>query len=280
MKVSLLKRLLLTVSSVSVLASGAYADEILYQETFPFSPNGDQQSELRVQGWCGGNGADPVCANRPTDPSPPADNDGGEGGVSVSPGSTVTTPQDVNNNPVKPAGFTDSFAFFSQTRIGPNGFMVTEEYPVNASLLTAVQWDQRTGPGDCTTTVHFAIRIGSNWYVSNTGFPGTTDWAPYSIDLTAATFFQLPAPGVPGEWPGAGLPPGSLSLPDGVIDAFGVYWNSAKSCTHRIDNFILMGTELPPPPPLESVPALNQWTATLLAGLLLALAVIGMRRRA
>jgi hypothetical protein len=242
----------------------------VYQETFPWT--GTQQNpqaqdkELRNQGWCGGNAGDSFCNNPPSTAPGDPPNEGGEGAISADPGggSTVTPSQNINNDPQGPL-VTDSFAFWSQTRISAKSFLYTNEYSLQSSRVLSVSWDQRDSSDDPT---HLAFCIDGQWHVSQDSWSNDSDsWANTAVDLAGLTFFVVGA--CSDTLPGGDInvAPGG-PLPSGLITAFGFWWDSDKTGTSRVDNVRLIGK-------VDSVPALSPWAVVILAGLL---AIIGMRR--
>jgi MYXO-CTERM domain-containing protein len=227
-------------ASVPVAASSM----ILYQETFPWTGTFSQDAELRNQGWCGGNAGDAFC-NNPQVPGPGSPNQGGEGAISVSAGSTVTPSVNINNNPQPPL-VTDAFAFWSQTGINAQSFMYTEEYMLDVALLDSVMWDQRDNVAD---PMHLAFRILDDWYISEQTFtqPDNTQWIAQSAELASLSFFQIDGGGDLSTLPGGNSGPLFAALPAGTINAFGVWWDSDKTGNSRIDNFKLLTADAPLP---------------------------------
>jgi hypothetical protein len=215
---------------------------VLYQETFPYSTTAaGQDLELRNQGWCGGNAGDAFCNNPPAGSG--SNNEGGEGAISVSAGSTLRPSNNVNNNP---QGIlqTDSFAFWSQTAINADSFLYTNEYLIQSAQLESIVWDTRDSTGGGVgNQEHLAFLIGDDWYISDQFWINTTNmWTTVSVDLVDLTFFVRSFDGT--TLPGGGLPatsPNIAMLPDADIRAFGVWWDGPKNKTSRIDNFTLNG---------------------------------------
>ncbi|WP_295885900.1 VPLPA-CTERM sorting domain-containing protein [uncultured Thiohalocapsa sp.] len=226
------------------LITGAANGNIVYQETFPFTRELTQDAELRNQGWCGGNAGDAFC-NNPQVPGPGSPNQGGEGAISASPGSTVTPSLDINNNPQGPLAV-DAFAFWSQTGTNAQSFMYTQEYMLDVAMLDAVMWDQRDSSADA---MHLAFRILDDWYISEQTFtqPDASQWIAQSASLASLSFFQIDGGGDQTILPGGDSGPLFASLPAGTINAFGVWWDSDKTHTSRIDNFKLVAAEAPLP---------------------------------
>jgi hypothetical protein len=290
-------RALIAAAAVTMVAGLAplsvAAQEIIYQEPFWFTGEDgtDQDPELRVQGWCGGNAGDPLCANGPGEPAP-ANNGGGEGAISVSAGSGVTPSQDINNDPQGPFD-RDNFAFWSQTQITADSFLYTDEYPLETSQLTDVQWDQRSNE---SVPMHLAFLVDGTWYISDQTWVASdaSNWVVIQVAVDSLTFFERATGGDPSTLPGGGVPgaAGGLSLPDGTISAFGVWWDGPKTATSRIDNFILRGFPEPPnggpEPPFDglpinsgpqSIPTLGEWFLVLLILASIGVAAQGFRHR-
>lgn len=199
-------------------AADARADQILYQEKFPFTTIGaSQDEELRNQGWCGGNAGDAFCDNPPGTVA----NQGGEGAISVGTGEDGDV----------------GFAFWSQRAISADSFLYTDEYMFNSSELTSVTWYERDSGTDPT---HLAFRIGTDWYISDqTWFDNSGDWVLKTADLSTLTFFKRS--GAAATLPDGGVSLGGLELPAGQVNAFGFWWDGPKTANSRVDTVTLFG---------------------------------------
>jgi hypothetical protein len=203
-----------------VAAPDAQAQVPLYQEKFPYETGGGTQDEqLRSQGWCGGNAGDQFCDNPPGTGA----NNGGEGAISTGNGQ--------DGDP--------GFAFWSQTGIGADSFLYTDEITFASSELSSITWYQRDSAND---PLHLAFRIGTDWYISDQTWtqPIASTWVPQTVDLSSLTFFQRSQSGT--ALPDGSVPssPGGLSLPSGDVNAFGFWWDGPKSNTSRVDTVTLL----------------------------------------
>jgi hypothetical protein len=213
---------LVSFAGVSLLLGGAGVRAQTYQESFPSTgiqpPTQDEQ--LRLQGWCGGNAGDVGCANPPGTPA----NQGGEGAISTGAGQDGAA----------------GFAFWSQTGIGADSFLYTEEIAGSSFVgLTSMSWYQRDSGSD---PLHVAVMIEDDWYISDSTFtqPDSTMWLLQSIDFTTSTFFTRTQTG--NTLPDGGVGVGGAALPTGQpIDAVGFWWDGPKTATSRIDNVTVQG---------------------------------------
>ena len=190
------------------------ADAALFNETFTWTGTTTQDLELRAQGWCGGNAGDAVCNNSPGTIA----NQGGEGAISVGAGP--------NGN--------QGFAFWSQRRIGADGFLFTENVGFDGGDVTQVTWQQRDSGSDPT---HLVFRVGTDWYISDQSFTARgSEWQPQMADIATMSFFMRASDGT--TLPGGGTPsaPGGLTLPTQLVNAFGFWWDGPKTGTSRIDD--------------------------------------------
>ena len=214
-------------AGVSLLLAAAGADAQTYEETFPSSgvqpPTQDEQ--LRLEGWCGGNAGDVGCDNPPGIPA----NNGGEGAISTGAGQ--------DGDP--------GFAFWSQTAIGADSFLYTEEIAASSFLgLTSMSWYQRDAsmgnPG--SDPLHVAVMIADDWYISDSTFtqPDSTMWLLQNIDFTTSTFFTRTQTG--NTLPDGGVGVGGRRCPQvSRSTPWGSGGMARRRRTSRIDNVTVQG---------------------------------------
>jgi len=260
----------LALLSAYAFAGDANASYIAYKEIFPADPNAPALPEsinptqaanvdqLINEGWYGGNTGD----NFETSGAP--DNDGGEGAIGGgAPFAPEMTP--VNSNPQGP--FPASFYAFTSQRAISNLFLYTTEFSIDSSALKKVTWDSRNSRNVTNSTTsdettvpdkwsdqgsieavdsHIALRIidGANnkwWHISQEGFLHMGDsstWLTNVADIGSLSWFlfdQGPSDG--STLPGTNFT-GLADLPDGTVDAFGLF-TSRSGANIRIDNYAI-----------------------------------------
>jgi hypothetical protein len=215
--------------ALAITAFGASSvSAATYKETFPYTGPTQEQS-LRDQGWCGGNAGDAFCNNSAV----------GEGAISVGAG--------VDGTP--------GFAFWSQTRIGADSFLYTNEFTFRTSQKPVLSWyqrDSRNGQG-LADPARIALLIGTDWYISDTTYSSAsaTDWMLMTADLGALTWFLRGTGGNPAVLPDGGVGTGGSALPaDQLVSAFGFWWDGPKSATNRFDDVSVSVVPVPAALPL------------------------------
>ncbi len=140
------------------------------------------------------------------------------------------------------------FGFFFSNQTAAPTLLWTDEYSVSLADITRFDWQQ--GNSAATETLQLAIRVGSDWYVSD---QSNTNAAVSTFSTQAEQKTQLMAG---SEWssltftPGSALSIGSTAtLPlSGTVTAFGLFSASHTAFTTlRFDTFTITATPIPEP---------------------------------
>jgi hypothetical protein len=207
-------------SFAAVAASAA-----TYTETFPFDPAFNQEENLPLVGWCGGNAGDAYCQS-------PV---GGEGAVSSGIGRDGTP----------------GFAFWSKKGQNADSFLFTDEFTFRTSEKPVLSWYQRDG--GTSDPMRIALLIGTDWYISDTIYQhaSTTDWMLMSAELDMLTWFVRGTGGDTSVLPGGGVGTGGTFLAsDQLVSAFGFWWDGPKTANSRIDDVSVSFVPVPAALPL------------------------------
>jgi hypothetical protein len=148
---------------------------------------------------------------------------------------------DVDPTPADGRGFAAAFA--SQNEY----FFWTDEHSIdlNNSTITDFTWYQ--GHNEAGATSQVAIRIGTQWYVSNQTFsgPGLGSGGDF---VTGAEQKSLPFTTAAADWATLDIADLSISgplgsdLPTGAINGFGLLTKNASGFTARFDTYQIGGT--------------------------------------
>jgi len=222
---------------ISITVSSAQVGDILYLETFW---NEDEANDIAItnRGWeAYQNGGNPVASSKLVASKglgKPANLQ------NINAGDTDPTPEDGR-------GFAAAF------NNAPVYFFLTEEISLDLGAFNVSQISWYEGHSAAAET-RVAIKIGDQWYVSNTIFTSTTvssgDFFPNETGgAELQTFAFTPTA---ADWLTLNFTPGStLSLGDaassnlsGVISGFGLYVdkNSGGGFTARFDTYQINGT--------------------------------------
>jgi hypothetical protein len=249
----------------SVAAVGAAGGgSVIYREVFPnqldLTGTGDlRKNEVYEQGWYGEQHGSHITGD-------PQDQD-----LLILDGNPSPNEFDpVNSSPQGPgAGTSTGGAYYS--RAGRAGiFIFTSEFSLASASLRRVRWEARNStcadnnPAGCNvqelahSDMHLALRIGDTWYISDIGMNvySPSDWVQFEFDLDGLTF-ETHSRYQAGECqptdfnclPRRDNPPNPGNpLPDGTVDAFGLYIEKNfkgedTKATMRIDNFEIIAEE-------------------------------------
>ena len=238
-----MSRPVLLLSSLAALALCSVSDradgsEIIYREIFPNSgTSASAADELVLQGWFGGQHDDVVGMN-----------DGGQLFDRTTPpsGSMNPTPSSM---PMGLPGTDGRMTWTPDARAGV--YLYTDEFQFPTDGLKSISFDSRSRPGEDPNQpqndrMRVALRIGNSddWYITDQFVYQTADnqWQTNTFDLTTATWelFDVFNLG-PGRLPRSDGSMTGLSLPDGIVTAFGVYNTKNQQGTFRIDDFTIEG---------------------------------------
>jgi hypothetical protein len=143
------------------------------------------------------------------------------------------------------------FAFWSQTGIGADSFLFTDEFTFRTSEKPVLSWYQRdSGVSDA---MRIALLIGTDWYISDSVYKhaSATEWLLQSAELDMLTWFIRGTGGNTSILPGGGVGDGGFLLPtDQLVSAFGFWWDGPKTANSRIDDVTVTVVPVPAALPL------------------------------
>ena len=253
----------LLLPNAPIFANGGTS--VIYREVFPnqleLTGSGDlRKNEVYEQGWYGEQHGSAITTD-------PQDQD-----LLILDGNPSPNElQPINSYPNGPgAGAATGGAYYSRAqRWGI--YIFTSEFSFQSQDLRKVRLEARNSATDtdnpATTGFDEAhdslmrpcFRIGDTWYISDTGqnVESPSSWVQYEFDMVGETY-QTASIYNPGEcqateWnclPREDGPIGSgnILLPDGTIDAFGIYIiknykGLDGKATYRIDNFEIIAAD-------------------------------------
>jgi len=219
-------RIILTVLVLVVMLQSASA-EVIYQELFTGTTVGVSEPWANV-GWVG------------------YENTTASGwSYNCAPGSAVVEDGgSINSNPIAPDATTHYS--YGYGHIDKASFQFTEEYSFSLDTMSELQFSARTnhssgGLSHLGENIRAAVRVGSDWYVSDTdftikegGWSLTNPDATWNIDADSVNWYSLTFD------PGVAMGVGSqVALPTtGTVTAFGFYADAqAYNRAIRMDNY-------------------------------------------
>ena len=135
---------------------------------------------------------------------------------------------------------------------GTDYFFWTDEYTIDRDAwdVSEVNWFTNYTTGEIPSNQRVAFQVNGQWYVSDQTFlsDGTGAWELKQFDLEGSTWSKLKfTPDVELELDALST---GLALPDGDIDAFGLYCDGLFVSQFRLDAFRIVASELADTPPV------------------------------
>lgn len=153
----------------------------------------------------------------------------------------------VRSNPLNPTQGDGGF-FYAYAHDDKASLFITDEYQFEMGSFTNLEFSMRHNSSRAND-VRAVIEIAGNWYVSDAvPLPVSAGWSEskmWKVEATNTTWYALDF--TPGSSMVIGAP---AALPGiGSVGAFGFYVDASNAQSIRFDNYRLVATALPEPPP-------------------------------